>query len=91
MTMNAKPKTKKTRPRKDRDLLKGRKINELNPDEVAVWKSLASGYTLKQTAQRLGLQMYQVTGLRRRVCIVTDARNVAHLTRLAIKHGLIEP
>ncbi len=62
----------------------------LSDRELQVLKQLAAGKTLSEIADDLGISMKTVETYKSRMLVKLNLRNVADLTRFAIRHGLVE-
>jgi DNA-binding NarL/FixJ family response regulator len=66
-------------------------VELLSNREIQVLSQLASGKTNREIAQTYGISIKTVDTYRSRIFQKLELRNVAELTRFAIKHHLIEP
>ena len=66
-------------------------VETLSNREIQVLSQLASGKTNKEIADIYGISVKTVDTYRSRIFQKLELRNIAELTRFAIKHGLIEP
>ena len=66
-------------------------IETLSNREIQVLSQLASGKTNKEIAGIYSISVKTVDIYRARIFQKLEIRNIAELTRFAIKHGLIEP
>jgi len=67
----------------------GKTVPEISPREMEVLKLLVNGYNTKAIAAELRISKNTVDTHRRRILDKLDCQNVAELTRLAIREGLI--
>ena len=65
-------------------------VEILSNREIQVLSQLASGKTNKEIADIYGISVKTVDTYRARIFQKLELRNIAELTRFAIKHGLIE-
>ncbi len=66
-------------------------LQVLTPRELEVLKLVAEGYTNQEIADRLTLSIKTVQAHRANVMEKLDLRDITHLVRFAIRHGLLPP
>jgi DNA-binding CsgD family transcriptional regulator len=69
--------------------LKQTDITNLSPNEVTAWLHLANGLTIKQAGEQMGVTYTDITRYRRRLFFIMECKNLADLTRSAIKNNII--
>ena len=69
--------------------LKQTDITNLSPNEITTWQHLANGLTIKQAGEQMGVTYTDITRYRRRLFFIMEFKNLADLTRSAIKNQII--
>lgn len=63
----------------------------LNERDLEIFRLMAEGLTNAEIAERLGLSLKTISNTSQAIKEKLDAHRPAHITRLAVKYGLIEP
>jgi len=69
--------------------LKQTDMSNLSLNEVTTWLHLANGLTIKQAGEQMGVTYTDITRYRRRLFFIMEFKNLADLTRSAIKNQII--